>query len=461
MLIDSHAHLDMSQFDRDRDEVIGKAIRAGVEEILNVSYDSASIDGAAGLAERYGRVYASAGVHPHEAEDWSDEIEERIKTLLLRRKVLAVGEIGLDYYRDLSPRPVQREVFKKQIGIALYFGKPIVVHCREAMEDVLDIMKREGAREVGGIFHAFPGGLREAEEIMKLGFVLGIGGPVTYKNSRLPETVKRLPSSGFVLETDSPYLPPQPYRGKRNEPAHVAIVARKVAEIKNVTVADIERATEANYRRVIRREERPPANVTYSIKDNLYVNVTNFCTNDCVFCARRKNNNTLYGYNLDLDVEPGLKEIVSEIGDEASGGGIKEIVFCGYGEPTARLEVVLNAAREAKRHGIAVRLNTNGQGNMINQRNIVPDLEGVFDRISISLNAPDRSGYLDICRPDSGREAFDSVIDFIKAAALSRMDCVVTAVDYPGVDVEKCAGIVDAIEGAEFRVRTYHLDPPA
>jgi len=144
-----------------------------------------------------------------------------------------------------------------------------------------------------------------------------------------------------------------------------------------------------------------------------------------------------------------------------SGGEFEEIVFCGYGEPTARLEIVLKAAAEAGSYGIPVRLNTNGQGNMINQRNIVPDLEGVFDRISISLNAPDRGSYLDICRPDSGRAAFDSVIDFIKTAARSGMDCAVTAVDYPGVDVEKCAGIVDAIEGAEFRVRRHHLDPPA
>jgi TatD DNase family protein len=145
MLIDSHAHLDMQQFDADREQVIYRAIEAGVGEILNVGYDEATIDSTLRLVDSHGSVWAALGIHPHNAADWNAPLEEKLKQLLLRRKVLAVGEIGLDYYRDISPREKQREVFRRQIGIALYFGKPIVVHCRDAFDDVMRILREEGA----------------------------------------------------------------------------------------------------------------------------------------------------------------------------------------------------------------------------------------------------------------------------------------------------------------------------
>ncbi|MBN1165455.1 MAG: TatD family hydrolase, partial [Candidatus Krumholzibacteriota bacterium] len=199
MLIDSHAHLNMSQFDDDLPQVLERASRAGVGEVLNVGYDPVSIDQTLALAERFGGVYAALGIHPHHASDWNPELEGKIKKLLLRKKVVAVGEIGLDFYRDLSPREIQREVFRRQIGIALYFKKPLIVHCREAFPEVVKILETEGASEVGGIFHAFSGGEREARRVLKLGFMLGIGGPLTYKNSRLPAVAALLPSSSFVL----------------------------------------------------------------------------------------------------------------------------------------------------------------------------------------------------------------------------------------------------------------------
>ncbi len=162
MLIDSHAHLDMQQFDGDREQVIYRASEAGIGEILNVGYDKSTIDSTLKLADEYGSVWAALGIHPHNAADWNDALEEKLKQLLLRRKVLAVGEIGLDYFRDISPREKQREVFRRQIGIALYFKKPIIVHCRDAFDDVIKILREEGASEVGGIFHAFSTCVRTA-----------------------------------------------------------------------------------------------------------------------------------------------------------------------------------------------------------------------------------------------------------------------------------------------------------
>ena len=460
MLVDSHVHLDMRQFAKDREDVIKRALSAGVEEMLGIGYDPRSIDETLSLSEKYEQLYAAVGIHPHDAEKWNDDLEEKIKKALFRKKVLAVGEIGLDYYRDLSPRNIQREIFKKQIAIAIYFNKPIIVHCREAFDDVIEILKQEGAEEAGGIFHAFQGGVEEAEKILALGFLVGIGGPVTYKNSRLPATIERLPSSSFVLETDCPYLPPVPYRGKRNEPSYVRLVGEKVAEIKGVTLEDIERATEANYRRLLHAEQRPPASISYVIKNNLYINATNFCTNDCRFCPRRKRNNELYGYNLNLLVEPETDEIIASAQDRLEDRRFDEIVFCGYGEPTVRLDVILEAAKSLKKYGIALRLDTNGQGNMINQRDIVPQLEKHFNTVSVSLNSFNRDSYLDLCRPDAGAKAYDAVLDFLGRAAGSKMKCIATAVDFPGLDMDKCREVAEGITGVEFYVRRYNIDPP-
>ena len=461
MLIDSHAHLDMEQFDGDRQEAISRALEAGVGEILNVGYDESTIDTTLQLTDEHGSIWAALGIHPHNASDWNEALEEKLKQLLLRRKVLAVGEIGLDYYRDISPREKQREVFRRQIGIALYFGKPIVVHCRDAFEDVIRILREEGASEVGGIFHAFSGGEREAETVLGLGFLIGIGGPLTYRNSKLPEVALRLPSSAFVLETDSPYLPPEPYRGKRNEPAYVRIVAGKMAELRGVSVEDIERASETNFRRLLHGEEDFPISIAYGLKRSVYINVTASCTNDCVFCPRLRTDNYLYGYNLNLIADPTVGEMVAGANAVLADGDYGEIVFCGYGEPTARIKDLAAAARELKSHDLPMRLNTNGHGNMINRRDIVPELAGLFERISISLNAPDNGTYVMICRPDAGEKAFAAVVDFIGRAASSEMECTVSALDYPEVDLEATRELVESIPGARFRVRKYHLASPA
>ena len=461
MLIDSHAHLDMQQFDGDREQVIYRALEAGVGEILNVGYDGATIDSTLKLVDQHGSIWAALGIHPHNAEDWDADLEEKLKQLLLRRKVLAVGEIGLDYYRDISPREIQRDVFRKQIGLALYFGKPVVVHCRDAFDDVIRILREEGASEVGGIFHAFSGSDLDAEAVLGLGFLIGIGGPLTYKNSTLPEVAVRLPSSAFVLETDCPYLPPQKYRGERNEPAYVRLVAEKMAELRGVSVTDIERAAETNYRRLLHKEEEFPISIAYGLKNSVYINVTGICTNCCVFCSRLRTENYLYGYNLNLLTDPSVAEMVDSANAVIAGGNYEEIVFCGYGEPTARMKDLAAAALALKPHGLPMRLNTNGHGNMINRRDIVPELEELFEKVSVSLNAPDAGTYVMICRPDAGEKAFAAVLDFIGRSASSEMECAVSALDYPEVDMEATRKLVETIPGARFRARKYHLASPA
>ena len=457
MLVDSHAHLESREFSADLDEVMARARAAGIGEILNVGYDPGSIEETVSLTERFEEIHGALGIHPHNAKEYGETLEADLKKHLLRRKVLAVGEIGLDYYRDLSPRETQREIFRRQIGIALYFGKPIVVHCRDAFDDVVRILKEEGAGEVGGVFHAFSGGHEEARTVLDLGFHLGIGGPITYKNSGLPGVAARLPSGAILIETDCPYLPPVPYRGKRNEPAYVGLVAEKLAEILGVGREDIERSTLANYRRIFHGETGAEPEIAYPLKGNIYVNVTGACTNDCVFCPRNRFGRYIYGHNLAIVNDPTAGEMADAVREVAAGGEFGEIVFCGYGEPTCRLKEMVGAARMLRDTGLPRRLDTNGQGNLIHRRDIVPELEEVFEGISISLNAPDRESYERLCRPDFGGRAFDAVVDFIRRAAGSRMECTVTAVDYEGVDIEACGELVGGIEGAAFRVRRYRF----
>ncbi len=457
MLVDSHAHLESREFSADLDEVLARARAAGIGEILNVGYDTGSIEKTIELTEKFEEVYGALGIHPHNAKDYGEALEADLKKHLLRKKVLAVGEIGLDYYRDLSPRETQQEVFRRQIGIALYFGKPIVVHCREAFEDVVRILKEEGAAEVGGVFHAFSGGQEEARRVLDLGFHVGIGGPLTYKNSKLPDVAARLPSGAILLETDCPYLPPVPHRGKRNEPAYVELVAKKLAEILGVGSEDVERSTLANYRRLFHGDAGRGPEIAYPLKGNIYVNVTGACTNDCVFCPRNRFGRYIFGHNLGLVNDPTAGEMEVAVRELAAAGRYGEIVFCGYGEPTCRLEEMLGAARTLQGLGLPRRLDTNGQGSLMHKRDIVPELEEVFERISISLNAPDRESYVRLCSPDFGGRAYDAVVDFIRRAAESRMECTVTAVDYEGVDIEACRELVAKIEGAAFRVRRYRF----
>lgn len=456
MLVDSHTHLESVEFEGLLDEIVERAHAAGVGELLNIGISPATIDKTIDLAERYDCIYCALGIHPHNSKEFTGEFEEGLKKKLLRKKVLAVGEIGLDYYRDLSPRKTQRDVFRRQIGLALYFGKPIVVHCRDAFDDVMKILREEGAGDVGGVFHAFSGGLDEAREILKLGFHIGIGGPVTYKNSKLPEVVSHLPSGALLIETDCPYLPPVPHRGKRNEPAYVALVAEKLAEALDVTLEDIERASEVNYRRLFHGEAGAAPDIAYSLRGNIYVNVTSSCTNDCLFCPRSRFDNYLYGHNLSLDSDPTPGDMTGAVRRSAGEGDFAEIVYCGYGEPTCRLDSLLETAAELQTLGLPQRLNTNGQGNLIHKRNIVPELEKVLDRVSVSLNAPEADTYERLCRPDFGGRSFGAVVDFIEKAAGSGMKCTVTALDYEGVDLDACRRLTETIPGAEFQIRHYH-----
>lgn len=251
MLIDTHAHLDDERFDRDREEVLSRARREGVEIIINVGCDIPSSQKAIGFTRSYEGIYAVIGIHPHEAKVASPDAIERLRELLGEPGVVGVGEIGLDYHYDFSPREVQRDVFIQQMRLARELGLPVVIHDREAHGDVLDILKEETNPAVGGVLHCFSGSLEMARECIKLGFYVSIGGPVTFANARkLPEIVRALPLERLLIETDCPYLAPVPHRGERNEPAFVRLVAERIAQIRGISCEEVAAATTENAKRV-------------------------------------------------------------------------------------------------------------------------------------------------------------------------------------------------------------------
>jgi TatD DNase family protein len=248
MLIDSHAHLDFPQFDDDREAVIARAREAGLIAILNVGTDLASSRTAAALAERYDFIYAAVGVHPHDAKTVTPAVLDEIRALARHPKVVAIGEIGLDYYRDLSPRPVQRQAFADQLALATELALPVVIHSRDAHDDVLTVLQGWSGK---GVLHSYSAGPDRLEEVLALGFSIGISGPVTFpKANRLRAVAAAVPLDRFLLETDCPYLTPMPYRGKRNEPAYVRYVAEAVARARGMEAEVVAQAAADNARRL-------------------------------------------------------------------------------------------------------------------------------------------------------------------------------------------------------------------
>lgn len=250
MLADSHAHIDDERFDADRDEVVARALAAGVSLIVNIGADMASSARSVALAEKYPGIYAAVGMHPHDSQDMKENDYRQLEQWANHPKVVAIGEIGLDYHYDLSPRSVQKEVFLRQLDLARKTGKPFIIHEREAHADMLDII-RYAARGLNGVFHCFSGSVETAREYLKMGFYISVAGPVTFpKSVKTKEVAKAVPLDRLLVETDSPYLTPQPFRGKRNEPAYVRLVAEEIANLRDISLAELAEATTANVRRL-------------------------------------------------------------------------------------------------------------------------------------------------------------------------------------------------------------------
>ncbi|MDU0206077.1 TatD family hydrolase [Paenibacillus sp. MAH-36] len=247
MLTDSHTHLNAEQFQEDQDEVIQRAREAGVTRMVNVGFNRETIPSSIALAEKYDFIYTTVGWHPVDAIDMMPGDLEWIESLCQHEKVVAIGEIGLDYYWDKSPKEVQQRVFREQIRLARKLQMPIVIHNRDAHQDILTILKEEKAAEVGGIMHCFSGSWETAKQCLDMNFHISFGGPVTFKNAKQPkEVLAQVPLDRLLIETDAPYLTPHPFRGKRNESAYVRLVAETAAEIKGISLEELAEITTNN-----------------------------------------------------------------------------------------------------------------------------------------------------------------------------------------------------------------------
>lgn len=451
MYVDTHAHLFYPNFNGELEQVIERAKNAGVRHIIVPGTDLATSKKAIELAEEFDILYAAVGVHPHDTSEWNNSFLESLEEFSSHEKVVAIGEIGLDYYYDFSPKELQLEAFKAQIELALKVNLPIVVHNRESNDDIMRIIRDYKNSNLKAQFHCFAGSAEDAKELIEMGHYISFTGNITFKKAdNLREVLKSVKLDNLLLETDSPFMTPVPYRGKRNEPSNVLLVAEKIAEVQNASLEDVSRITNYNTYKLFGVGEKGEVKFVYKIGNSLYINVTNRCNADCVFCDR-KGEAVLHGYNLKMkkSEEPDASVYIEQIGDPKK---YKEIVFCGYGEPTIRWDVVKEISKYVKSNGGMTRLNTDGHGNFINKKDITPELKDLIDVVSISLNSTDPNQYAELMRV--APEMHSEMLDFAKKAK-NYSKVVMSIVGLEEIDKEKAKKLVVEELGVEFREREY------
>jgi len=456
MFVDSHCHLFYDDYKNDFDDVLQRALDTGVHAVIIPGTDLQTSMHAIQLAEKNDCVYAAVGFHPHDAKKADDASLKKIEELSYHRKVVAIGEIGIDYFYDFSPKEKQQETFLKQIKIAQRRNLPIIIHERESRNDILRIIEEEinngNTKKPKGVFHCFNGDETMAKKVIEWGFYISVTGPVTFpektnKPNSMAAVVKKIPMHHILLETDSPYLTPAPNRGKRNEPANIPYIAKKIAELKNISTEDVARASTFGVHKLFGIGKYPEPVFTYQLRNSLYINHTIRCNADCIFC-NRKGEAILMGQNLKIEKEPSAEEIINSIGNP---GKFDEIVFCGYGEPTIRFDVLKEIARWVKQNGGKTRLNTDGHGNVINHRNIVPELQEIIDAVSVSLNSAEKKQYSTLMRVNESM--FDAMVEFSKQCVAHKIPTTMTIIEMDSVDELQAKEFVEKKIGAQFRGR--------
>lgn len=449
-MIDTHAHLFFDELYKDLDNIIEEAKKCGIKYIICPSTNLETARKTLEIANKYPMVYAAIGVHPNDTSNFDDNTLLELEKLLNHPKVVAIGEIGLDYYYDYSPVEKQQFAFREQLKLAKKYKLPVIIHNRESSDDLMKIFEDENDGNLFAQFHCFSGNFDMAYRIIELRSFISFTGNITFKkNEELSKILSRIEPVNLLLETDSPFMSPIPFRGKVNKPSNLKVIAEKIAELKGLNTEDIIRSTNFSAFKLFKIGELPPISFTYQIGKALYVNVTNRCNASCVFCDR-EGYASFAGYNLRMSKsqEPSAEVYIQEIGDPKK---FSEIVFCGYGEPTIRLDIIKKVARYVKENGGKTRLNTNGHGNFINKRNILPELKGLIDSVSISLNSADPEQYAKLMKVD--KSLFYEMVVFTKEAKKYIDDVIVSIVDLKEVDEQKARKFAEEELGVRFRER--------
>ncbi|MBF0142653.1 MAG: YchF/TatD family DNA exonuclease [Magnetococcales bacterium] len=451
---DSHAHLDFADFAGELDQVLARARAAGVTGITTIGIDLEGGPRRLEIAEAYEGVTLSVGIHPHNADRVADASLEAIMAAVNHPKVVAIGETGLDYHYLKSGREGQLASFRNHIRAALATNLPLVIHSREAEADTRTILESEGAKHCGGVIHCFSGSADFARWGLEQGYHLSFSGIVTFRNAKdLQEIAKAVPLERLLIETDSPYLAPVPYRGKRNEPAYVVEVAKCLAALRSVPLETIATATRENTSRLFRPRTGTDARgetLAYTIDRGRYLNITAGCTLKCGFCPKWKAPR-VHHYDLSLSSNPSAAAIIAAAGDVSA---FEEVVFCGFGEPTLRLDTLLEVARSLKeRYSVPIRVNTDGLACRVRRQDVTPRFAGIVDAVSVSLNAQSAEVYDRHCHPGlSG--SYEAVKAFILAVKQHVPKVTATAISgLEGVDIEACRAIAEEELGVHFRVR--------
>jgi TatD DNase family protein len=454
VLIDSHAHIDGEAFDLDREEILENARQAGVDMIVQVGYSRETIARGFELFSNEPMIRFSVGVHPHEASAYDEAYLDYVETASLDKKVVAIGECGLDFFRDYAPQAVQEKCFRDMIRLARRRGLPLIIHSRAAQERTMAILREENAASIGGVMHCYAYDAECARELAGMNFLISFPCFVTYKKNNQHDTIAALQVEQMLVETDAPFLPPQRIRGKRNEPANVVEVAKTIAAIKGLSYADVARITTRNARRLFGQDLNEDIVFTYPIRDSLYINLTNRCTADCYFCSRLSDP-VVKGHNLKMrrNEEPDLEELIKSIEDRGGVSAWSEFVFCGYGEPLMRINQVRDLGHWIKNQGGKVRVNTNGHADMWLKRKTSVEIADAVDVLSISLNADNAVQYNEIVKPAWGEATFQGLLEYIQDAVIHLKKVVLTVVDDGKINIDGCRQIADDL-GAELRVRS-------
>ena len=457
-LVDSHCHLTWESFDDDVEDVIARMREDGVEQAVVVATSVENARACAALCEGREGLYPTVGIHPNDVPEDLDPALAELDELLYEGGFVALGETGLDYFRDWTDPEPQKRSFRHHCRLAVKNDLPVIVHIRDkddsmqAYDDVADII--EEFPGVRGVIHCYTGDPAHAERYLAAGFVISFSGILTFpKGENVRESARFVPIEQTLVETDAPFLAPVPRRGKRNEPGYVVHTAQTIAQLKGLAEADVRRITTKNSRRLFRLPAEETAGPpTYAIRDSLYVNLTNACDAKCTFCPRTHDDFEVKGYDLRRAKDPRYEEIIASIGDPTQ---YDEIVFCGFGEPTLRLETLKQVATWVKERGGKTRLNTNGHADLINKRETAPELVGLIDTVSVSLNAQDRETFERHCPSAFSPDGYTPMLDWIRSARDAGLAVVCTAVGgLEGVDMEACQRIAEDELGVTWRGRT-------
>ncbi len=441
LLFDTHCHLHFDDFRSDLETVVTSAFDAGVRGILVPSVDLESSVRSSSIAGSYG-LWSAAGFHPNHLEEASESAFREVAALSLLPQAAAVGETGLDFYRDRFPRDFQTRWFQKHIDLSRDLAMPLVVHSRGAEGAVLDVLPDDPGVPV--ILHSWCGSAEATSRAVKRGFYFGLTGAVTYRKSETARNLGLIPREMVLVETDAPFLPPVPHRGGRNEPALSTLTAAWIAREWKQSFAGAFSILWENSLRAFRLH---PGNrrthLVYPMGGNLYVNLTGMCSATCVFCIRNRQDG-IGGYNLRHRSEPSREAVLSAL-SVADPCGYDEVVFCGYGEPTMRPDLLRESAEQVRSSGGRTRLNTNGLclGHMT-----LPETEamlGLFDRVSVSLNASGAAEYARVC-PGASAAGWDDLMGFIRIVKRLAIPAVLTAVEGSGADIPKVRALAERLE---------------